>query len=192
MKCDKRGSVAEHLHNLSPFSLHCMIEVLYILSRLGSICLGLASAEAWHATLYLVVPWQYLPRLGMLLYILSRLVSICLGLAFYANILSRLGSICRGSVFCSKSFHSLAVYAEAWHAPLYLITPCSICLGLASYANILSRLGSICLSRLICILYLITSFAAWENNPGLPKPRLPKPELQKLKLNKQRHAGVLE
>ena len=49
----------------------------YILSRLGSICIGLASAEAWHATLYLVTPWQYLLRLGMLPYILSRLSSIC-------------------------------------------------------------------------------------------------------------------
>ena len=27
MKCDKRVSVAQHLHNLSPFSLHSMIEV---------------------------------------------------------------------------------------------------------------------------------------------------------------------
>ena len=26
MKCDKRVSVAQHLHNLSPFSLHSMIE----------------------------------------------------------------------------------------------------------------------------------------------------------------------
>ena len=44
MKCDKRVSVAKHLHNLSPFSLHSMIEV---------------SAEAWHATLYLITPWQF-------------------------------------------------------------------------------------------------------------------------------------
>ena len=36
MKCDKRVSVTEHLHNLSPFSLHNMIEVF---------------AKAWHATL---------------------------------------------------------------------------------------------------------------------------------------------
>ena len=35
--------------------------LLYILSRLGSICQGLASTEAWHAILYLVTltPWQY-------------------------------------------------------------------------------------------------------------------------------------
>ena len=44
---------------------------------LGSICQGLAcysifyyalavSAEAWHAILYLVTPWQYQPRLGIL------------------------------------------------------------------------------------------------------------------------------
>ena len=56
MKCDKRASVAQHLHNLSPFSLHSMIEV---------------SAEAWHATLYLITPWQHLPRLGMLFYLIT-------------------------------------------------------------------------------------------------------------------------
>ena len=65
MKCDK-VSVAEHLYNLSPFSLHSMIEV---------------SAEAWHAILYLITPWQYPPRLGKLFYILSRLGSIRRGLA---------------------------------------------------------------------------------------------------------------
>ena len=110
MKCDKRVSVAKHLHNLSPFSLHSMIEV---------------SAEAWHATLYLITPWQHLPRLGILLYILSRLGSICRGLAFYSNILSRsicrglacfsilsrLGSICQGLAFYSISYHALAVSA---------------------------------------------------------------------------------
>ena len=73
MKCDKRVSVVEHLHNLSPFL--CIVwskcpprldMLLYILSRLGSICRGLASAEAWHAILYLATPWQYLLRLGML------------------------------------------------------------------------------------------------------------------------------
>ena len=75
--------------------------LFYILSRLGSIRRGLAcysisyhalavsaeawhayhalavSAEAWHAILYLVTPWQSLPRLGILFYILSRLCSIC-------------------------------------------------------------------------------------------------------------------
>ena len=61
--------------------------LFYILSRLGSICRGLAcysisyqdlavAAEAWHAILYLIKTWQYPPRLGMLFYILSRLVSI--------------------------------------------------------------------------------------------------------------------
>ena len=84
MKCDKRVSVAKHLHNLSPFSLHSMIEL---------------SAEAWHATLYLVTPWQYLPRLGML----SQLLYI----------LSRLGSICRGLTCYSISYHALAASAEA-------------------------------------------------------------------------------
>ena len=78
MKCDKRVSVAKHLHNLSPFSLHSMIEV---------------SAEAWHATLYLITPWQHLPRLGMLFYLITPWQ--CLprhGILPY--ILSRLGSIC--------------------------------------------------------------------------------------------------
>ena len=53
--------------------------LFYIFSRLGSIHLGLAcysisyhalvvSSKAWHAILYL--PWQHLPRLGMLFYIL--------------------------------------------------------------------------------------------------------------------------
>ena len=74
--------------------------LFYILSprRLGSIRRGLAcysmischalavscgtqwlSAEAWHAILYLVTPWQYPPRLGTLFYLLSRLGSISRG-----------------------------------------------------------------------------------------------------------------
>ena len=144
MKCDKRVSVAKHLHNLSPFSLHSMIEV---------------SAEAWHATLYLITPWQYLPRLGMLLqllYILSRLGSICRGLACF-SILSRLGSICRGLACYSIPYHALAVSAEAWHFILISYHALaasaeawhassrlgSICRGLACFST-LSRLGSIC------------------------------------------------
>ena len=58
--------------------------LFYILSRLGSICLGLAfysischalavSAEAWHAILHLVTPCQYLPRLGLLFYLITSL-----------------------------------------------------------------------------------------------------------------------
>ena len=46
-----------------------------------------------------------------------------LGLACYANIFLHLCSICRGLVFCSISFHALAVSAKAGHATLYLITP---------------------------------------------------------------------
>ena len=113
MKCDKRVSVAEHLHNLSPFSLHSMIEV---------------SAEAWHATLYLITPWQYLPRLGMLFYILSRLGSIRRGLACY-------------SISCHC--HALAVSAKAWHAILYLITPWQYPQRLGMLFYILSLLGGI-------------------------------------------------
>ena len=114
MKCDKSVSVAKHLHNLSPLSLHSMIEV---------------SAEAWHATLYLITPWQYLPRLGMLLQL------------FY--ILSRLGSICRGLACYSISCHALAVSAEAWHAILYLVTPWQYPPRLGTLFYLLSRLGSI-------------------------------------------------
>ena len=113
MKCQKR--VSQHLHNLSPFSLHSMIEVF---------------AKALHATLYLITPWQYPPRLG-----------IRLGLACY-----------------SISCHALPVSAysaEAWHAihllrlgiPFYILSSLgSIChcprLGILFY--ILSRLGNIC------------------------------------------------
>ena len=124
-KCDKRVSVAEHLHNVSPFSLHDMIEVsaeawhaiLYLvtpwqyLPRLGirqglecySIsCHALAvSAEAWHAILYLVTSWQYLPRLDMLFYILLQVTP---------------WQYLRSSACCSMSCHALAVSAEAWHA----------------------------------------------------------------------------
>ena len=82
------------------------VRVLCILSRLGSIRRGLAcysisyhalaiSAEAWHAILYLITPWQYPQRLGILFYILSPLRSICRGLACY-----------------SISYHCLAVSAE--------------------------------------------------------------------------------
>ena len=118
MKCDKSVSVAEHqtqhLHNLSPFSLHSMMQV---------------SAEAWHAILYLVTktPWQYTQRLGVLFY----------------DILSRLGSILRYSVTIRRglacysiSCHALAVSTEAWHAILSLVTPWQ-------YQPRLSRLGSI-------------------------------------------------
>ena len=98
MNCDKRVSVAEHLHNPSPYSLHRMIKV---------------SVEAWHAILYLVtvMPWQYLQRLGMLVYILSHLGSISQGLAC----LSRLGSISQGLACYSilVSYHSLAVFTQA-------------------------------------------------------------------------------
>ena len=67
----------------------CNTLLFYILLRLGSISRGLTSysiscqshtlavsAEAWHAILYLITPWQYLPRLGMLFCKLSRLGSI--------------------------------------------------------------------------------------------------------------------
>ena len=75
MKRDIRLSVTEHIQNLSPYSLHNMIEV---------------SAEAWHAILYLFKPLQYPPgpcpvvKLGLLFYILSRPGSMHRGLACYS------------------------------------------------------------------------------------------------------------
>ena len=63
--------------------------LFYILSRLGSICRGLACYSNT----------------------LSRLDSICLGLACY-SILLRLGSICLGLAFYSISYHALAVSAK--------------------------------------------------------------------------------
>ena len=96
MKCDKRVSVAEHLHNLSPYSLHsmlkisakawhailCLVTPWQYLPRLGMLfyisklshrgTLAVSAEAAWHAILYLVTPWQYLPRLGILFYILCR------------------------------------------------------------------------------------------------------------------------
>ena len=80
----QQDSVAEHLHNPSPYSFHSMIEV---------------SAEAWRASaiLYLVTPWQYPPRVGMLFYIFSRLGSIRRGLTcYYLMKPCGLGSIRRG------------------------------------------------------------------------------------------------
>ena len=125
----------------------------YNLSSLGSICQGLASsaihlglvcysischalavsAEAWHSVLYLVTPWQYLPRLRILFYNMFESISYhalavfveawhaflsCHSLAVSAKAwqyLPRLGSICQGLAFCSISYHALAVSAKAWH-----------------------------------------------------------------------------
>ena len=64
------------------------------LQRLGCSLGMLLSIKAWYAILYLIMPWQYQQRLGMLFYILLCLSSICLGLACY-----------------SMSCHSLAVSA---------------------------------------------------------------------------------
>ena len=83
--------------------------LFYILSRLGNICWGLALenfysisyhalavfAKAWlpwHSILYLITPWQYLPRLGMLFDLITPWQYLLrLGILFY--ILSLLGSI---------------------------------------------------------------------------------------------------
>ena len=72
VKCYIRVSVAEHLNNLSPYSWPSMIEV----SAEGVACYSISyptlavSTKAWHAVLYLITPWQYQQRLGMLFYIL--------------------------------------------------------------------------------------------------------------------------
>ena len=69
-----------------------MLFYILSLSRLGSISQGLGQ---WHASLYLITPWQYTPRLGMLFYIYHALAVFGeaaprLGMSFC--ILSRLGS----------------------------------------------------------------------------------------------------
>ena len=95
-----RYSISDHTLAVSAEGLACYSIPYHALA---------VSAEAWHAIaaiLYLVTPWQYLQRLGMLFYILLRLGSICTGLACY-------------SIF----YHTLAVSAGAWHTILYLITP---------------------------------------------------------------------
>ena len=106
MKCYKRVSVAEHLHNLSPFSLHSMIEV------------SAKAWAAWHATLYVITPWQYLPRLGIRQGLACTRYLVApwqylprLGMLVY--ILSPLGKICRGLACYSISYQALAVFAEA-------------------------------------------------------------------------------
>ena len=151
--------------------------LFYTLSRLGSICRGLAcycsysischalavSAEAWHAILYFITPWQYLYRLGMLFYILSHLGSICRSLAYY-------------SIFN----HALAVSAEARHTILYLITPWQ------HLPNDKVRQTSKNPSY---------KSANWnlKNILELQKPKLQKPELRKLQVEQTetcRRAGV--
>ena len=105
--------------------------LLYISSRLGNICLGLASAEAWHAILYLVTPWQYLPRLVM--YSLSCHALAVSAETWHATLIS---------------YYALAVSAEAWHSILYLVTPWQY----------LPRLGTLAVSAEVwhSILYLVT------------------------------------
>ena len=128
---------------------------------------ALPELEAWHAILYLVTPWQNLPRIG-----------------------SRLGSICQSLTCYSISCHALAVPAEAWHAIiLYLITPLQYLPRPGMLFYILSRLGSICQRTNLQKPKLQKRKSNWnlKNNPGLQNPKLQKPELRKL--SKQRHAG---
>ena len=126
------------------------------------------SAEAWQAILYLITPWQYPPRLGVLFNILSRLGSIrrgyillrpggilllsaegrgCIllrhGSILQGYILSRLSSIRQGWASYSYLLRALAGSAEAWHSIQYLFTPWQYPPTLGILFNILSRLGSI-------------------------------------------------
>ena len=85
-----------------------MLFYILSLSRLGSISQGLGQ---WHASLYLITPWQYTPRLGMLIMPCQYLPRLAgLGMLFY--ILSRLGSVRRGLACYSISYHALAVSAS--------------------------------------------------------------------------------
>ena len=136
------------------------------------------SVEAWHAILYLVTPWQYLPRLGMQFYILSRL-----------------GSVCRGLVFCSISFHALAdwQYLPRLGMLFYILSRLgSICRGLACYSISCHALAVSAKGPTSKNPRYKSSSWDLKNNPGLQNPRLRNPELRKLTLNKQRHAGVLK
>ena len=87
VKCEIRVSVAEHRHNLCPYSLQMWSQYL---PRLG------IRSMSYHAL-------AVCSKLGILFYILSRLGSICrgyilsrLGSIRWGYILSRLGCICRG------------------------------------------------------------------------------------------------
>ena len=170
MKCDKRVSVAELPIIWVP--VLCIMwskypprlgMLLYILSRLGIVCLGLASAKAWHASLYLSCLGSICRSLAC--DSISCHALAVFGMLFY--ILSRLGSICRGLACYSISCHVLAVSAEAWHAILYLITSYALAVSaeLSMLFYVLSRLGSICwgLACYHSIPYLIT---IQDSNPG--------------------------
>ena len=146
VKCAIRVSVAEHLHNLSPHSLYSVTEV---------------SAEAWHGIPYLVTPWHYLPRLGVLFCILSRLGSLrqgsaaleCYPICYHASeawlaipYLITPGQYRQRLGCYSIYYHALAVSAKAlqpWHAISYHALQYPPRLGLLFH--ILSRLGSISL-----------------------------------------------
>ena len=154
MKFYARVSVAELLHDLSTYSMIwvpilCIVWLkylprlgllFYMLSRLGSIRLGLAccllyhlmpwqyqSRLGMHTILYLITPWQYQQKLGMLSYIISRLGSISRGVACYSLTYHTL-AVSTKAWNAILYLHTLAVYTEVWHTFLYVITfpsPCS-------------------------------------------------------------------
>ena len=111
------------LYLITPWQYQQRLGILfYILSSLGNICLGLAFyfisgsalafslAEAWHSILYLITPWHYQPRLGMLFHILSRLAVSSEAISYHHAL------VLAEAISC----HTLVVSAEAWHAILYL------------------------------------------------------------------------
>ena len=128
VKCYIRVSVAEHLNNLSPYSWPSMIEV----SAEGVACYSISyptlavSTKAWHAVLYLITPWQYQQRLGMLFYILYHTLPSWqypprLGMLFY--ILLRLGSIHQGLACYSISYITPWQYPPKDQPPKTRATP---------------------------------------------------------------------
>ena len=66
------------------------------------------SAKAWPSILYVITPWQYPSRLGMLSSISPHALAV---------------SVEAWHAYYSISYHALAVSAEAWYAVLYHITP---------------------------------------------------------------------
>ena len=134
------------------------------------------SVEAWehlhNLSTYSCLGWlQYPPRLDILLYIISRLGSIRWGLASYSILYH---DICRGLACYSISYHALAVFAEAWHVILYLITPWQYPLRLDILFYILSCLNSSIYHALAvsaeawhAILYLITPWQWYPPRLGM-------------------------
>ena len=91
-------------------------------------CVIKVSAVVWHATLYLITPWQYLPRLSIRRSLACCSIS-CHAWAVSAEALHAV-LISYHAVAVSAeawnavliSYHALAVSAKAWYSILYLFT----------------------------------------------------------------------